>query len=398
MVANDNVGLCKNCAESSSNIESNGMCFLCNKDGLLSRFVDKRPKATHAIKGPPVELDCFVCKKKFKVIASRARKRKEICCSLECRVIRTSAIKTQKVKRECCVCKKEIWYKKSHAEKIKFHTCSMKCSSKWRSIHYVGNKNANYRHGDRELSIFNERAASCTLRASKRGLKSDIDGEFLRKLYKDQGGLCFYTGVKMNIAPNVKEKDFTFSVDRIDSKLGYMKNNVVLCLNIANRFKGDCNMEKFKEILASIWDKINSNTLLKVKKLTNTAKTPEKGTLGAAGFDMFVDRIEEFDTYIKVYTGIAIEPPLGYYYLLMSRSSAYKQGLSFYTGLGLIDNDYRGEIIAIFEKTQDYKQAPKQGDRIVQLVPQKTIKVSLVEVSELSSTERNNGGFGSTGA
>lgn len=97
-------------------------------------------------------------------------------------------------------------------------------------------------------------------------------------------------------------------------------------------------------------------------------------------------------------TGIAIALPFGYAAFVQPRSGlALNQGLGIVNSPGLIDSRYRGEIkvIAINLDPNDPIHI-KRGDRIAQLVVQPIISVDLVEVPELETTERGEGGFGSS--
>ena len=101
---------------------------------------------------------------------------------------------------------------------------------------------------------------------------------------------------------------------------------------------------------------------------------------------------------VKIHTGLAMEIPEGYFGAIMPRSGlATKEGLRLANCIGVIDSDYRGEIIvAIHNDTNDVKFI-KHGDRIAQLSLIKHEEIEFVEVDSLSETERGSGGFGSTG-
>lgn len=133
----------------------------------------------------------------------------------------------------------------------------------------------------------------------------------------------------------------------------------------------------------------------KLKKLTDTAKNPFQGSELSSGYDLFVDRVEDHGDFVKVFTGVSIQPQKGYYFLLYPRSSVYKKGLMLYNGVGVIDADYTGEIIVIFKKGSNYQQL-RQDERVAQLVPQEFIRVNFLEVDSFEETKRGDGGFGST--
>ncbi|MDF2686250.1 MAG: deoxyuridine 5-triphosphate nucleotidohydrolase [Clostridia bacterium] len=144
---------------------------------------------------------------------------------------------------------------------------------------------------------------------------------------------------------------------------------------------------------------------LKIKRIDRDGKKPPLpcyGSEGAAGIDLtaFInEEITIIPTEITlVPTGICVEIPIGYVGLLFVRSSlGVKHGITLSNSVGVIDSDYRGEIKIGLCNTSSLKYTIQQGDRIAQLVLIPYLKVNVNEVEELSSTERNQGGFGSTG-
>ena len=134
-----------------------------------------------------------------------------------------------------------------------------------------------------------------------------------------------------------------------------------------------------------------------VKRFTPTAKLPVKTHQADSGYDIFVDRIEEDETTLKAFSGIGVTPDATHWFMMVPRSSTYKRGLILYNSVGIIDNLYTGELVGIFKKTELYKESPKVGDRLLQLVPQEFIQCGFTEVDELSQTARGDGGHGSTG-
>jgi dUTP pyrophosphatase len=147
---------------------------------------------------------------------------------------------------------------------------------------------------------------------------------------------------------------------------------------------------------------------LRFTKLNDKAITPTRGSDQAAGYDLYSCEdviIYEHLTEI-VHTGIAIEIPEGYFGAIYARSGlATKEGLRPANCVGVIDSDYRGEImVALHRDTRGGMLADMftdhtipAGTRIAQLVIQPYASVEFEEVDTLSETERNAGGFGSTG-
>lgn len=142
---------------------------------------------------------------------------------------------------------------------------------------------------------------------------------------------------------------------------------------------------------------------LKFKRLEDEAVLPIRGTKGAAGIDLTCIKIDtalnEANQLMLVYhTGLAVEIPAGYVGLLIPRSSIWKKSLWLTDNVGVIDADFRGEIVAIMKATTDVVPAIyKQGERFCQLVVVPVPEYTITETSELSETERGENGFGSTG-
>lgn len=133
-------------------------------------------------------------------------------------------------------------------------------------------------------------------------------------------------------------------------------------------------------------------TKIKIKKLNPNAKLPKKMTDGAAGFDLYVVDSVKSDNHVRVHTGVAVEIPKGHVGYIFLRSSSVKFSRIMGGMVGVIDSDYRGELIVNLLQGE----VPEVGDRIAQLVIQQVPNVELVQVKELSSTDRGEGSFGST--
>jgi dUTP pyrophosphatase len=147
---------------------------------------------------------------------------------------------------------------------------------------------------------------------------------------------------------------------------------------------------------------------LKFKRLTSTAIIPTRATAGAACFDLYADEqqwLDDMRTRRTVGTGIAIELPPGHVGLVCSRSGlAAKEGIHVLNAPGVIDEDYRGEIKIILARHPFSPQWPSpdivmidSGMRIAQLMILPLPQLAVEEVTDLTTTERGEGGFGSTG-
>ena len=134
---------------------------------------------------------------------------------------------------------------------------------------------------------------------------------------------------------------------------------------------------------------------VKFKKLYVDAVTPSYAKDGDAGLDLTATHMTFDENFIEYGTGIAVEIPEGYVGLIFPRSSVSKKE-NFYlkNSVGVIDSGYRGEIKLRFNKSEEHYGA---GEKIGQLIILPYPTIYLEEVEELSSTERGQGGFGSTG-
>ena len=100
----------------------------------------------------------------------------------------------------------------------------------------------------------------------------------------------------------------------------------------------------------------------------------------------------------KVHTGVRIALPENWVFFLDPRSSiGAKTGLRLSNSLGVIDEEYRGEVIVLYDNISDSDYEIKAGDRIAQGWPQPVYRFKAVVVDSLPDTERGEGGFGSTG-
>lgn len=150
---------------------------------------------------------------------------------------------------------------------------------------------------------------------------------------------------------------------------------------------------------------------MKFKKLYESAVTPTRGSDQAAGYDLYacgyenqMINAESWEVYvnpgdtIKINTGIAVELPKCAFGGVFPRSGlACKSGLAPANKVGVVDSDYRGEVIVCLYNQSPVPQLIKKGDRIAQFIIIPYIATEWEEVNDLSGTERGAGGFGSTG-
>ena len=139
-----------------------------------------------------------------------------------------------------------------------------------------------------------------------------------------------------------------------------------------------------------------------VKMLDPRAKLPAYGSADAAGADLYAltdgpVEIAPGGTTL-IHTGIAVAVPQGYVGLVYARSGmACKRGLAPANKVGVIDADYRGEVMVYLHNHDSQPQTVENGDRIAQLVITPYLAARFQSVDELDDTQRGSGGFGSTG-
>ncbi|MCD8119547.1 MAG: dUTP diphosphatase [Lachnospiraceae bacterium] len=141
---------------------------------------------------------------------------------------------------------------------------------------------------------------------------------------------------------------------------------------------------------------------IRIRKLTPNAKLPTYGSAAAAGADLYACldtpvTIAPHETHL-IGTGLALEIPEGYAGLVYARSGmAGKRGLAPANKVGVIDADYRGELIVALHNHSEVPATVEPGERIAQMVITPFLAANWVETDELSDTVRGVGGFGSTG-
>lgn len=142
--------------------------------------------------------------------------------------------------------------------------------------------------------------------------------------------------------------------------------------------------------------------IIRVKKLDARAMLPTRGSETAAGADIYSLLDEEIviasGETAMIHTGLAVEIPVGWAGLIYARSGlASKSGLAPANKVGVIDPDYRGELMVALHNHSNTPCTVKSGERIAQLVITPYLPAVFEEVDELSDTQRGSGGFGSTG-
>jgi dUTP pyrophosphatase len=144
-----------------------------------------------------------------------------------------------------------------------------------------------------------------------------------------------------------------------------------------------------------------------VKRLARDARIPVYATSGAACFDLYAYMPDEQRPLIRssapqtFHTGLAFEIPPGHVMLVFSRSGhGFKADTRLANCVGVIDSDFRGEVMVRLTRDDSDSTSPmrvRHGDRIAQAMIVQIPAAELVEAEELSQTERDTGGLGSTG-
>ena len=139
---------------------------------------------------------------------------------------------------------------------------------------------------------------------------------------------------------------------------------------------------------------------IRVKKLVEEAVLPTHGSEEAAGWDLYAldNAMIHPEQTVLMKTGLAFAIPKGYVGLVFARSGlATKRGLAPANKVGVIDSDYRGELIVALHNHSSISQIVEKGDRMAQMVIVPYLACEYVETDVLDDTERGSGGFGSTG-
>ena len=137
---------------------------------------------------------------------------------------------------------------------------------------------------------------------------------------------------------------------------------------------------------------------VRIERLNADSVVPKYANIGDAGLDLVATSRTDGTNKITYGTGIAIEIPEGYVGLIYPRSSICNTDLALSNSVGVIDSGYRGEIKFVFNVLTAYgNKIYEVGDRIGQLIIIPYPQIEFEEVDSLSTTERGDGGYGSTG-
>jgi len=198
------------------------------------------------------------------------------------------------------------------------------------------------------------------------------------------------------IIDNIK-KDFINKYDTIDNKI-FIKDLATFYNKI---YSNDDISTILKETKNYILYKLNNKPSIKVYKANKDAIIPSKAFEEDAGYDLtIIKKLKDFNSRTSLYdTGIKIEVDEGYYTEIVARSSISKFGYMLANNIGIIDNHYRGNLMVALTKIADDAPEIVFPFKCCQLIIRKQISANLYEITDndtLTSTSRNEGGFGST--
>ena len=138
---------------------------------------------------------------------------------------------------------------------------------------------------------------------------------------------------------------------------------------------------------------------LKVKRLDPRAVIPKYQSDGAACFDLVaIDRTDVAPGIALYHTGLSFDIPQGYVLEVYSRSGhGFNQNTRLANCVGIVDSDYRGEVMVKLVRDDGYAEMPYVENRVAQAMLRRVDQVEFIEVDELSETKRGTNGMGSTG-
>lgn len=241
---------------------------------------------------------------------------------------------------------------------------------------------------------FMQKRASC----KKKGIDFDLDYEFLLSQWKKQDGCCYYFNIPMLFG--VKNLE-SATLERINSSIGYTKENVVFASRMANHAKNDSGFTDFNNILLKIVTKLAYGTTPRIEILKRhpDAVIPHRSRASDAGYDIHSlnDVVINPSDIINIDSGLVVVAPFGYYITVEGRSSMYKSGVVPFRGI--IDSGYTGNMVVSLMNVGTEPYYIAKGDRIAQLTLHKLVGIDFAEVKAISDDYdiRGDKGFGSSG-
>lgn len=306
---------------------------------------------------------------------------------------------------ECLFCGKKFHLKPSAIKRAKTHYCSKTCQNKAKAVYMKGEGNHQYGLKGEKNASWNGKTKKITSYgyiqvrvpehpfADKQGwiLEHRIIAE--KYLLNEKNSVVINGNRYLDPKYCVHHKNF----DRMDNRIE----------NLSVMTKGEhkvlhCKLNPMERNDKGMFIKYNPEEIVKIKKVTDTAIKPRRLSIGAAGYDLYIDSSEPVTipphSTVMVQSNIAFEIPDGYFGAIYARSGlSTKEGIRPATCVSVIDSDYRGSVGLPLHNDTDEEKIIEPFARVAQIIFQKALIVELELVDSLEDTERGNGGFGSTG-
>lgn len=249
-------------------------------------------------------------------------------------------------------------------------------------------------------------------------IPSELDKYFIRGYFEGDGSICLRNGSIPRVSISSNSTDMLIS---IKEKIGcgevysnnWQSNTGIEALDFLNYIYSDnlyLSLDRKFELFNKYSDWVPSLSgtgtytklqlpqgVIKINKARLDAILPSILDIHASGIDLhIIEKVKDFTADTSLYTtGIKVKPPEGYYFILVGRSSISKSGYSLANGIGIIDENYIGEILVPLRK--HINEELTLPNRLVQLVLLPKLNFDIQIVDSLESTARGEGGFGSTG-
>lgn len=304
---------------------------------------------------------------------------------------------------ECPICGKKFHLKPSAAKRFKTHCCSMECCKKMKSKKMSGVGNHQYGLRGRKNASWKSdtRISSCgyiLIRSEEHPFRSKDGFVFEHRIIAEKSLLnesnSVYVDGKMYLNPELEVHHINF--DRKDNR---PDNLIVLTHKEHKKIHNALNPNKRRKD-GKFQKEIG--IVVKVKRVSETAKIPEKKSIGAAAYDLCADisepvTIKPHET-VMIKSGLAFDIPKGFFGAIYARSGiSTRLGLRPATCVSIIDSDYRGEVGLPMHNDTDEEKTIEANERICQIIFERCYHAEFEQVDTLEETERGNGGFGSTG-
>ena len=221
-----------------------------------------------------------------------------------------------------------------------------------------------------------------------------INDKPFAKFSSKSNDLLTYIITRLNIVSSVEKHnnkyEFVLSCDKLLDFLDLLYKDSKSEIYTSKMFD-------FYKKLCTAYVYSNEFNAFKWVKLDENAVAPFKERASDSGYDLTLLKSIKRNGSVEFFdTGIAIEPPFGYYFDLVGRSSISKSGYILANNMGVIDRSYRGSIIVPLIKIDSTKPDITLPCRLVQIIPRQIHHLQSIQVDSLSDTSRGSGGFGSS--